>query len=185
MITVDPGSSIQYIAELCLMTPYHYLVTLESESHWTHVLRIDMNSPDLIVREVKDPAIRGIFRSLNEVYPIGSRKPNSRYMGEILRVTNLHEVVQSQQAREFRFFSADDTRRMELPGNIAITKPSPSSARGTQVRETSAPAQKKTREHARSAPASSASRVSGSRPGQGTLPPAEAGEPNTCKASSG
>lgn len=125
MITVDPGSSIQYIAELCLMTPYHYLVTLESESHWTHVLRIDMNSPDLIVREVKDPAIRGIFRSLNEVYPIGSRKPNSRYMGEILRVTNLHEVVQSQQAREFRFFSADDTRRMELPGNIAITKPSP------------------------------------------------------------
>lgn len=125
MITVDPNSSIQYIAELCLMTPYHYLVTLESESHWTHILRIDMNSPDLIVREVKDPAIRGIFRSLNEVYPIGSRKPNSRYMGEILRVSNLHSVVAEQQHREFRFFSADDVRRMELPGNLAISKPSP------------------------------------------------------------
>ena len=33
MLTVDPGHSIAYIAELCLMTPYHYLVTLESESH--------------------------------------------------------------------------------------------------------------------------------------------------------
>jgi hypothetical protein len=28
MLTVDPGNSISYIAELCLMTPYHYLVTL-------------------------------------------------------------------------------------------------------------------------------------------------------------
>ena len=47
MITVDPDHSIKYIAELCLMTPYHYLVTLESESHWTHILRIDLNSPDM------------------------------------------------------------------------------------------------------------------------------------------
>jgi len=125
MITVDPGHSIEYIAELALMTPYHYLVTLESESHWTHILRIDMNSPDLLVREVKDPNIRGIFRSLNEVYPIGVHKPNSRYMGEILRVNDLHSVVECQKEREFRFFSQDDIRKLELPGNLAISKPSP------------------------------------------------------------
>lgn len=125
MITVDPGSSIKYIGELCLMTPYHYLVTLESESHWTHVLRIDMDSPDLIVREVKDAKTQGIFRSLNEVYPIGSRKPNSRYMGEVLRVTNQQNVVEAQQQREFRFFSPDEVRRLEMPGNLAISKPSP------------------------------------------------------------
>jgi hypothetical protein len=125
MITVDPGHSIEYIAELALMTPYHYLVTLESESHWTHILRIDMNSPDLLVREVKDSNIRGIFRSLNEVYPIGAHKPNSRYMGEILRVSDLHSVVECQNEREFRFFSQDDIRKLELPGNLAISKPSP------------------------------------------------------------
>ena len=125
MITVDPGRSIDYIGELCLMTPYHYLVTLESETHWTHILRIDLDAPDLIVREVKDPNIRGIFRSLNEVYPIGARKPNSRYMGEILRVENLSEVVRLQQDRDFRFFSQDEVRRLELPGNVAIGKPSP------------------------------------------------------------
>jgi len=125
MITVDPGHSIGYIAELALMTPYHYLVTLESESHWTHVLRIDLDSPDLLVREVKDPNIRGIFRSLNEVYPIGRHKPNSRYMGEILRVSDLHGVTACQKEREFRFFNQDDVRRLEMPGNLAITKPSP------------------------------------------------------------
>jgi hypothetical protein len=125
MLTVDPGRSIEYIAELCLMTPYHYLVTLESESHWTHVLRIDLAYPDLLVREVKDPAIRGIFRSLNEVYPIGARKPNSRYMGEILRVSDLHGVTSLQQQREFRFFTQDQIRKMELPGNLAVSKPSP------------------------------------------------------------
>lgn len=125
MITVDPDHSIKYIAELCLMTPYHYLVTLESESHWTHILRIDLNSPDLLLREVKDPNFRGIFRSLNEIYPVGSQKPNSRYMGEIIRVTNRHEVEKIQQAREFRFFNQNDIRKLELPGNLSISKPSP------------------------------------------------------------
>ncbi len=125
MITVDPDQSIRYVGELCLMTPYHYLVTLESESHWTHVLRIDMDSPDLLVREVKDPATRGIFRSLNEVYPIGASKPNSRYIGEILRADNMSDVVRLQKEREFRFFSQDEIRRLEMPGNLAISKPSP------------------------------------------------------------
>jgi hypothetical protein len=125
MITVEPGHSIDYVAELCLMTPYHYLVTLESESHMTHIMRIDLNSPDILVREVKDPNIRGIFRSLNEVYPIGSYKPYSRYMGEVLRVTDLHSVVRLQREREFRFFSQDDIRRLEMPGNLAVSKPSP------------------------------------------------------------
>jgi hypothetical protein len=125
MITVEPGHSVEYVGELCLMTPYEYLVTLESESHFTHVMRIDLNSPDLLVREVKDPSIRGIFRSLNEVYPIGAFKPNSRYMGEVLRVSDLHSVVELQREREFRFFSQDDVRRLELPGNLAVGKPSP------------------------------------------------------------
>jgi hypothetical protein len=125
MMTVDPGHSIQYIAELTLMTPYHYLVTLESNTHWTHVLRIDLESPDILLREVKDPDLRGIFRSLNEVYPVGARKPNSRYMGEIIRVSNLHDVVKLQQEREFRFFSQDEVRKLEFPGNVAVSKPSP------------------------------------------------------------
>jgi len=125
MITVDPDHSIQYIAELALMTPYHYLVTLESEAHWTHILRIDLNSPDLIIREVKDPNLRGIFRSLNEVYPVGAKKPNSRYMGEILRVSSLHDVVKLQEEREFRFFKQNETRKLELPGNVIFSKPSP------------------------------------------------------------
>lgn len=125
MITVEPGHSTQYVAELALMTPYHYLVTLESESHWTHILRIDMASPDILVREVKDPSIQGIFRSLNEVYPIGRRKPHSRYMGEILRVEDLHGAVSLQRDREFRFFTQDEVRKLELPGNVAVSKPSP------------------------------------------------------------
>lgn len=125
MITVEPGCSAAYVGELCLMTPYQYLVTLESESHHTHVLRVDMNAPDILVREVKDPNTRGIFRSLNEVYPIGAHKPNSRYMGEVFRVTNLHEVVEQQKAREIRFFTQDQIRKLELPGNMAVVKPSP------------------------------------------------------------
>ena len=125
MITVEPGNSLAYVGELCLMTPYHYLVTLETEQHATHVLRIDMGAPDVLVREVKDPGTRGIFRSLNEVYPIGAHRPNSRYMGEIFRVTNTHDVVDLQKSRDVRFFNQDQIRRLELPGNMAVVKPSP------------------------------------------------------------
>jgi hypothetical protein len=125
MITVEPGNSLAYIGELCLMTPYHYLVTLESQDHDTHVLRIDMNAPDILLREVKNPNTRGIFRSLNEVYPIGAHKPNSRYMGEVFRVENLHDVVEMQKSRDVRFFNQDQIRKLELPGNMAVVKPSP------------------------------------------------------------
>jgi hypothetical protein len=46
-------------------------------------------------------------------------------MGEIFRVTNLHEVVELQKTRDIRFFNQDQIRKLELPGNMAIVKPSP------------------------------------------------------------
>ncbi len=125
IINVEPGCSVSYVGELALMTPYNYLVTLESETYSTHILRIDMNVPDILVREVRNPDYHGIFRSLNEVYPIGAFKPNARYMGEIFRVTNMHDVVEIQKSREIRFFSPDQLQDLELPANMAIVKPSP------------------------------------------------------------
>jgi hypothetical protein len=46
-------------------------------------------------------------------------------MGEIIRVTDSHSVVDLQQQREFRFFTPDEVRKLELPGNLAVSKPSP------------------------------------------------------------
>ncbi|NOT83729.1 MAG: hypothetical protein HOP02_02890 [Methylococcaceae bacterium] len=125
MISVEPGNSIEYIAELALMTPYEYLVTLNSDKHLTHVLRIDMNSPDILLREIKKPEHSDIFRSLNDLYPVGAQRPHSRYLGEILLASNRHEVVALQQQREFRFFSVGQLAELDLPLNVSISKPSP------------------------------------------------------------
>lgn len=125
MITVEPGRAVEYIAEICLMSPYIYVESLESQSHFTHILRVDLNYPDLIIREVKRNDIRGIFRSLNEVYPVGANKPNSRYMGEILRVENVKDVVHLQTERGFHFFSSTEAEHLEFPSNVAVIKPSP------------------------------------------------------------
>ena len=125
MIGVEPGNSVEYITELALMTPYNYLVTLDSEKHLTHVLRIDMNSPDILLREVKYAEHNDIFRSLNDLYPVGAKRPHSRYLGEILLTTNRHEVVALQQEREFRFFSIGQLADLDLPLNVSISKPSP------------------------------------------------------------
>jgi hypothetical protein len=125
IITVEPGNSIAYIAELAMMTPYHYLVTLDSPDYLTHILRIDMESPDILLREVKNPDLYGIFRSLNDQYPSGSQRPHSRYMGEILWTSDREHVVEMQKAREFRFFSPDKLTEHGLPSNVSISKPSP------------------------------------------------------------
>jgi len=125
MIGVEPGNSVEYIAELALMTPYRYLVTLDSGRHLTHVLRIDMNSPDILLREVKNPEHSDIFRSLNDLYPVGARRPHSRYLGEILLTSDRHQVVALQQQREFRFFPVGQLAELDLPLNVSISKPSP------------------------------------------------------------
>ena len=125
MISVEPGNSVEYITELALMTPYNYLVTLDSEQHWTHVLRIDMNSPDILLREVKNPNLNDIFRSLNDLYPVGARRPHSRYLGEILLTSDRHQVVALQQQREFRFFQIGQLAELDLPLNVSLSKPSP------------------------------------------------------------
>lgn len=125
MISVEPGNSVEYIAELALMTPYQYLVTLDSDKHMTHVLRIDMNSPDILLREVKNPEHNDIFRSLNDLYPVGAKRPHSRYLGEILLASDRHAVVAEQQQREFRFFSVGQLAELDLPVNVSLSKPSP------------------------------------------------------------
>jgi hypothetical protein len=40
-------------------------------------------------------------------------------------VSDLHGVTQLQQERDFRFFSQDQVRKLEMPGNLSISKPSP------------------------------------------------------------
>ena len=125
LIGVEPGNAVEYIAELALMTPYQYLVTLESEIHRTHVLRIDMASPDILLREPRQMAYSDIFRSLNDLYPVGARRPHSRYLGEILHCEDRHQVVALQQQREFRFFSVGQLADLDLPLNVSISKPSP------------------------------------------------------------
>lgn len=125
MITVEPGNAIEYIAELALMTPYHYLVTLNSPRHFTHILRIDMDSPDILLREVKNPDHYDIFRSLNDLHPAGVDRPHSRYLGEILWVSDREQVVQLQKEREFRFFTPEAMAELDLPSNVSISKPSP------------------------------------------------------------
>ncbi|QPK65659.1 hypothetical protein IVG45_18690 [Methylomonas sp. LL1] len=125
MISVEPGNSVEYIAELALMTSYQYLVTLESDKHMTHVLRINMSSPDILLREVKNPEHSDIFRSLNDLYPVGARRPHSRYLGEILLASDRHTVVAEQQQREFRFFSVGELADLDLPLNVSLSKPSP------------------------------------------------------------
>jgi hypothetical protein len=51
-------------------------------------------------------------------------RPHSRYLGEILLVSNRHQVVAQQQEHEFHF-SVGQLAELDLPLNVSISKPSP------------------------------------------------------------
>ena len=125
MIAVEPNHAQSYIAELCLMTSYHYIFSYQSDQFLTHVLRINSDQPDILIREPLTNHSNDIFKTINEQFPVGSKTPHSRYLGEIMLVKDTEAVVALQKERGIRFFSKEQNLDMDMPTDCVLTKPSP------------------------------------------------------------
>ena len=68
MITVEPGCSVAYVSELALMTPYHYLVTLESE--YSSETKSIAEFPEETLFESLERVFKGLLK--NEWFEIDS-----------------------------------------------------------------------------------------------------------------
>ena len=125
MITVEPGNSIEYIAELALMTPYHYLVTLDCPRHLITYPAHRHGFAGHPAARSERPDYHDIFRNLNDLHPAGSQRPHSRYLGRYCGSPIASGCWRLQREREFRFFSPEMLAGLDLPTNVSISRPSP------------------------------------------------------------
>jgi hypothetical protein len=102
VVEVDMGVAKNYISELLVMTPYNYVRSFEDETYRYHLLRISNDNPDYIVREPLQDSHSKIW-VLNQLSKNGKQKPHTRYIGEVINVKNLPEVVAKLSEWEFRF----------------------------------------------------------------------------------
>ena len=110
VVEVELGGARNYISELLVMTPYNYLRSFEDDAYRYHLLRINNDTPDYIVREQLNQNQHSKIWSLNQLSKNGRMKPFTRYIGEVINVKDLSEVHAKLTAWEIRF-------SQELPAN--------------------------------------------------------------------
>jgi hypothetical protein len=121
VVQVEPSAARSYIAELMLMTQYNYNRSFEDEHFRYHVLKISEKNPDMLVREPLTEA-HDMPWTLNNMSVNGKKKPYTRYIGEILGVQDLSEVVAKQKEKNINFVSELPQDRSQ--GYVQWTTPS-------------------------------------------------------------
>ncbi|MDP2691773.1 MAG: hypothetical protein Q8O95_05225 [bacterium] len=121
--TVEVGEEDRhtYIEELSLMTPYRFRKSYENEQFRYSLLEIDQLSPGFIIRSRKNPE-KSPVRAMNSLSPVSMKKPNTRYIGEVYRVTDFEKVTQILEKSGVEF----DPDSVSAHSRIRFCRTSPS-----------------------------------------------------------
>ena len=109
VVQVEHGDAINYLAELAVMGPYRFVEARLSETHRVYLLRSQPEFPRLIVLEPLASSYEDEVTRWNTLYPLSSRKPNARYIGEIYRATSVSAVREALEPQNIRFVEEGDT----------------------------------------------------------------------------
>ena len=109
VIQVEHGDAINYLAELAVMGPYRLVEARLSETHRVFVLRSRPEFPRLLVLEPLTPSYEDEITRWNTLYPLSSRKPNARYVGEIYHADSIKAVHEALEPQNVRFVEPGDT----------------------------------------------------------------------------
>jgi hypothetical protein len=109
VIQVEHGDAINYLAELAVMGPYRLVEARLSETHRVFLLRSRPEFPRLLVLEPLTPSYEDEITRWNTLYPLSSRKPNARYVGEIYHADSIKAVHEALEPQNIRFVEPGDT----------------------------------------------------------------------------
>lgn len=120
-IQIEPGSASNYIAELLLLTPYHYKKSHLLNEKIYHILQITDQHPLVVIHEPHLPEIVQTYPSyhINNLSKNGSTKPFTRYIGEVFIVEDLEKLKSQLIPQNVKF----EIQQKDL--NILWTEPSP------------------------------------------------------------
>ena len=109
VIQVEHGDAVNYLAELAVMGPYRLVEARIGETHRQYVLKSQPDFPRLIVLEPLTPGYEDDITRWNQLYPLASKKPNCRYIGEIYKASSVKAVRDVLEPQNIRFSYPGET----------------------------------------------------------------------------
>lgn len=110
VIQVSHGDAIPYLCELYLMGPYRFTTAFESSTHRIYVLTSQPEFPRLFVLEPLTSDYSDELTMFNRLYPLASKNPNARYIGEIFHTQNVDETRKVLESHNIRFNYHHETK---------------------------------------------------------------------------
>lgn len=106
VVQVDAGMGVAYLKELYLMTPYRLRAAYQNPTHKIYFLE-SLHNPDqrpsYVVLEPLAHDYCDDMTRRNKLYPNAFNTPNARYVGEIMRTSNMHETKKILESHDVRF----------------------------------------------------------------------------------
>ena len=132
VVQVETGDALAYMEELYLMTPFRFESAYLNATHKIYIMQARPEWPRYIVLEPLDKSFRDDLTRLNMLYPLASKKPNARYVGEVFRTRDLTETRNILETHNIRFHYADETEN-KFFSNPHFNFTQPSSLTGNRV----------------------------------------------------
>jgi hypothetical protein len=121
VVEVDESDRHAYIEELMMMTPYHFVKSYQNEKFIYSLLEIGPDNPGFIIRSRKNHD-KSFVTSMNMLSPVATKKPFTRYIGEVFRTPNADELKKTLEAANVEFTDAD----MVQGGDVKFYRSKPS-----------------------------------------------------------
>jgi hypothetical protein len=109
VVQVEHGDAVPYMAELAVMGPYRLVDARLADTHRVYLLQSASDFPRIILLEPLAANFEDEITRWNMLYPLASRKPNARYIGEVYRVSAVSAVRDTLEAQNVRFVYPGDT----------------------------------------------------------------------------
>lgn len=109
VLQVDPGTILDTMTELYVMTPYRHTAGYLGETHRIHVLHSHPDFPALIVMAPLSAEFEDFISRINQMYPLARAKPHTRYIGEIYKSEDLKATDRILEEQNIRFEYSGDT----------------------------------------------------------------------------
>ncbi len=110
VVQVQQGDAVNYLAELAAMGPYRFTGARLTESHRVFFCQSRPEFPRLIVLEPLTADYEDRMTQWNLMYPLASRKPNARYVGEVYQAEDLGAVRDALEPQSIRFVYEGDSK---------------------------------------------------------------------------
>ncbi len=132
VVQVETGEAIAYMQELYLMTPYRFKDAYLNQTHKIYIMEARPEWPSYVVLEAVDSNFSDDLTRLNKLYPLASKKPNARYVGEVFKTSDLDETRNILESHNIRFHYPDETEN-KFFSNRHFNFTLPSSITGNRI----------------------------------------------------